>query len=180
MSKLAEWLQIGANLGIFAGLILVGAQMFQSNEIAGAQLFDSTVESTIAVNLALLGETPELSMHRILYEPESATPNDFSIADGVYTSVLRQLVRADLFTRLNLYGNQETDTRGFAAANHPIFASPYGLAYLDQAMGHIPPQMEDMQEAMNLMRKFAADRMENGERADRVQRMETILEQLKR
>jgi hypothetical protein len=94
--------------------------------------------------------------------------------------VLGQLVRADLFTRLNLYGNQETDARGFAAATHPIFASPYGLAYLDQAIERVPSRLVDLQEAMNLMRKFAAERMTDEARAERIQQMETILEQVKR
>jgi len=43
--------------------------------------------------LALLGETPELSMSRVLFEPEAATREDYFVADRVYSAILRQLAR---------------------------------------------------------------------------------------
>jgi hypothetical protein len=73
-SKIASWLQIGANFGILAGLILVSAQIVQSNTITGAELFSNNLESTVTRELALVGETPEVSMWRVMFDPEAATP----------------------------------------------------------------------------------------------------------
>ncbi len=69
------------------------AQIRQSNTITGAELYSEQVESVVMRELALLGETPELSMSRVLFEPEAATREDYFVADRVYSAILRQLAR---------------------------------------------------------------------------------------
>jgi hypothetical protein len=51
-SKLGYWLQVSANIGILAGLILVGLQMTQSNSLAATQLLSDNIESQITHDLA--------------------------------------------------------------------------------------------------------------------------------
>ncbi len=75
-SKVGSWLQIGANFGILAGLMLVSVQIVQSNAITGAELFSDNLESTVARELALVGEEPEVAMWRVMFDPDHATPQE--------------------------------------------------------------------------------------------------------
>ncbi|NIP14072.1 MAG: hypothetical protein GWM88_04805 [Pseudomonadales bacterium] len=47
--KLPDYLQVGGNLGLIAGLILVGVQIIDSNRIASAELFGTSVGSAIGL-----------------------------------------------------------------------------------------------------------------------------------
>ena len=137
-SRVGYWLQVGANVGILAGLILVFAQIRQSNQITGAELFSDSLESTVARDLALIGETPEQSMTRLLLDPASVTPQDQFVADRVYMAIWRQLNRALLLSEAGLYGtNENIDASGFIYINHPLFACPYGLAWLDDLQAQL-------------------------------------------
>ncbi len=156
--RLANWLQIGANLGILAGLILVGFQIAQSNRIAAAQLFGENVESNISSYLALIGETPEQSMVRVLYEPQRATTQDYFVADQVYRVIFRQLTRAVLLSQANLYGTTDAvNPQSFGRLNFALFACPYGLAWLDQMLVALPPE-NSLHDALTLMRQEAGRR----------------------
>jgi len=177
VGKFTQWLQLGANVGILAGLILVGTQIIQSNQITGAQLFSANIESVVSGELALVGESPEVAMRRVLFEPEQATRDDYFIADRFYRALLLQLFRAQSFHNVGLYGSQEgLDAKGFARANHRLFACPYGIAYLDQRLNGVA--RTEYVEAIALMRQLAADSLEVDEMEDRIRRTDAILEQL--
>jgi hypothetical protein len=57
--KPRDWLQISASVALLLGLILVGIQINQSNAIAGAELLNTNIESTISREIALFGESPD-------------------------------------------------------------------------------------------------------------------------
>jgi hypothetical protein len=94
INRVGSRLQVGANLGIPAGLLLVGVQLLQSNARTGAELFSDNLESTVGRELALLGERPDEAISRVLFQPESAAREDCFVADRIYSVDLRQLNRA--------------------------------------------------------------------------------------
>jgi hypothetical protein len=154
-SKFGYWLQVSANIGILAGLILVGFQIAQSNSLTATQLFSDSIESQITRDLAVLGETPHLSMMRVMYEPEKATREDYVVADSLYMVIIRQLVRTELLAREGLYGGGRSGVspEGFAGINYFLFGCPYGIAFLDQWIG--PNSASSLQ----LMRDLAAENL---------------------
>jgi hypothetical protein len=177
-TSLGQWLQVGANIGILAGLVLVFAQLEQSNDITAAELFSDILESTVVRDLALLGETPEVSMTRVLLDPDSATNEDYFVADMVYMATLRQFNRALVLSRAGLYGTDSgINARGFVLINYHLFASAYGLAWLDQRLGLVPggdPRLGDLQ----YLRDLAAERLAVDTTADRQARAAEIRKQL--
>ena len=178
MTRLGTWLQVGANFGILVGLVLVGAQIYQSNEITAAELFSDNLESTVTRELSLLGDTPEISMARILYEPESATRNDYFVADRIYLSTTRQLARAIALSAVDFYGNNDNiSVTGFVSVNYHLFACPYGLAWLDQAISM--PSSEVIRENLISMRELASSRLAVNSMEDRVKRTDVIAEHLR-
>ena len=179
LGKAASWLQIGANLGILIGLVLVGVQISQSNAIAGAQIFHANIESTINREIALFGESPNESMHRVLFKPESATPEDYFVADRVYNTVQKQLVRAIMFEDAGLYGVGVATPEGFVRNNFRLFACPYGLATIDQAIAFIPKD-SPLYAYPRLMRDLAAETMAGQPIHDRLSRVNNLIEELSR
>ena len=176
-NKIGSWLQIGANVGILAGLILVSAQIFQSNAITGAELFSENLESTVARDLALLGETPEASMWRVMYDPDNAEPQDYFVADRVYHVLFRQYNRARVLSEAGFYGTADAiSARGFVRMNYQLFSCPYGLAWLDQLLADIAgsPAVEDFE----YMRELAEKQIIEEPLSERLDAAKEIAEQL--
>ncbi len=57
MGKLGQWLQVGANVGILASLILVALQMQQSIDLARIQLENQMAEADTATEMTIAGES---------------------------------------------------------------------------------------------------------------------------
>jgi hypothetical protein len=166
--KVGHWLQVAANIGILAGLLLVGGQMMQSNTLAASQLFSESVDSQIARQLAQLGEQPDASMRRVMYEPDDATKDDYFIADLLYDITYRQLIRAQVLYDSDLYGPiSRINPEGFAGLNYRIFACPFGISWLDQRI-----LMNPNNEYLKQFREMAASNPE-------ISRIEGIIGALK-
>ncbi len=81
-----DWLQIIANLGLIAGLILVAIQINQNSEITKADLLARGYESVLQYQTARLGETPERVFAKAALTPDELTPEEVAIirANVVY------------------------------------------------------------------------------------------------
>ena len=178
-SKVNSWLQIGANFGILAGLILVSVQIVQSNAITGAELFSDNLESTVTRELSQVGETPEESMWRVMYDPDKATPQDYFVADRIYLAIFRQYSRAGVLSRAGYYGTADAvNATGFVRSNFHSFSCPYGLAWLDQVLASITAEDRGYTD-LKLMRDLASKRMFANPLIDRLEAAVEIAKQLK-
>lgn len=157
--SLTDWIQIAGNVGLIAGLVLVAVQIRDSNRIASAEMFSASIESTVEINTAQLGETPQESMSRVLYQTKQATVEDFYVADRIYDALLRILVRVHVFEELGVYGSDEITPLGFVQMHYHAFACPYGIAWLDQAIEKLRGSGNDdapILKGLELMRELAA------------------------
>ena len=127
-------LQIGANIAILLGLVMVAFQINQANDISSAEFLDAGITADNERQLAILGENPNESMYRVLHAPDTATPEDYFIADRVYETLTAQVQRSIMLTEADLYLGS---VRGLVRDNHELFACPYGIAYLDQLVNRI-------------------------------------------
>ncbi len=179
-SKLGSWLQITGAIGIIASLILVALQIRDSNRIASGQMFSVSIDSAIALNTSQLGETPNESMVRVLYEPDSATLEDLYVADRIYDAIFRILVRIHVFDELELYGTEAVDPEGFVSVHYHVFACPYGLAWLESALDQFPPHSRDvpMYKSLTLLQRLAKSSPANARMDKRRERMRVIISEL--
>ena len=173
-NRFVNLLQIGANVGILVGLILVGIQISQSNELTAAQFLDSRIASFMERDYVLLGDSAAEHMYRVNFEPENATAQDHHIADIYYNSIWSEVFRAQYLQSIGLYeGNMDAVIELSARE----FASAYGLAYLDLM---ISDDGEPRRETAKRMREVAASQL-LAERANaRKLRATAILEQMER
>ena len=179
--NLVDWLQVAGNLGLIAGLILVAVQIRDSNRIASAEMFSASVDTTVALNTSQLGETPQASMSRVLYEPDTATIEDFYVADRIYDALFRILVRVHVLEDLGLYGGGGITPQGFVQVHYQAFACPYGLSWLDQVQQKLSAgggSEQPLFGSLQLMRDLARTNSAQTDMADRKQRSLKILSQV--
>ena len=128
-SKVSDWLQIAASVGVFVGLLLVAFEIRESNRVA-------TSESVGAMNQAwmdfyLAGAGPNITglLRKSYEEPHNLTSEDMMRLVHYYDSILA------LYTwHLRAYELETAEFNpipDFAAEAVNYFGSPFGRAYLE-------------------------------------------------
>ena len=57
-SKVGYWLQVGGNIGILLGLVVVALQLYQDRQLKAAEMVMAQLDNAIQIRLALMGEEP--------------------------------------------------------------------------------------------------------------------------
>ena len=83
LSKISNYLQILANFGIVAGLVLVGIQINQNTKIAAADMTSRAYELAAQYHLAMLGENPMEAVATAATEPEKLTDEQLLVLERI-------------------------------------------------------------------------------------------------
>ena len=78
----SNWLQVGANLGILAGLIIVGFQMKQASDLQKMQIFRDETSAYMANEISLAGEDFAAVWAKSIESPETLTLKELKIMDS--------------------------------------------------------------------------------------------------
>jgi hypothetical protein len=100
--KVSNWLQIGANVGILLGLLLVAIQIRQGTDIAKAQIENDFYLADLQLELAMMGEQPQRSWIKAVYAPEEMTKEDAAVVDRYLNYNFVQLHRLERMRELGL------------------------------------------------------------------------------
>jgi hypothetical protein len=100
--KLSNWLQIGANIGILLGLLLVAIQIRQGSDIARAQIENDFYIADLQLELAMMGEQPHKSWIKAVFAPEEMTEEDAAVVDRYINYNFIQLRRLRRMHELGL------------------------------------------------------------------------------
>ena len=102
LDKLNQWLLLISQLGILAGLLLVGLQIRQTAELTKAQLFSDITSSRIEMAGGYLGENPAPTLAKSLTEPKALTIEELYVMDAYLIRGLNEVRRAEVLKRLGL------------------------------------------------------------------------------
>lgn len=83
-SKITNWLQIIANLGIVGGLILVGIQINQNTEMAQADQRARVYEQVIQYQIAMMGENPSKAVATASANPSELTDEELLVLRRIF------------------------------------------------------------------------------------------------
>ncbi len=89
-NRLNNWLQIGANIGIIAGLVLVGLQLKQNSDLLRTQLLYEESGRFIASEQALFGEEPARIWAKSIERPRELTLEELRVVDAYLYATLEQ------------------------------------------------------------------------------------------
>lgn len=81
-SKISNWVQIGANVGIFAGLLLVALQMQQNSQLMRLQLLKEEANNYIASEFSIAGESYAEVFQKMLEEPENLSLSEMRVMES--------------------------------------------------------------------------------------------------
>ena len=123
-SRLGYWLQVAANIGILAGLVLVGVQINQNSELLRYQILFQERHTSIEAEHSLLGENPALVFEKSLEDPLNLSTAEMRVMEAYYWTYFERVRRQ--YELRDLLGDEWK--RSVMSAPF-IFGSPLGRAY---------------------------------------------------
>ena len=142
-SRVGYWLQVAANIGILAGLALVGFQMQQNSDLLRMQLLKEEASSYLATEAVILGEN-----YAEVYAKSVTDPKSMSIADMRIENTM--LWSHGVFRWVNTYRLYElglVDERQWKSEVTRdvgfFFGNAYGRAWWDKVSADIKEVIAD-------------------------------------
>jgi hypothetical protein len=164
--KMGNWLQIGANLGIILGLILVGFQLKQNSDLLKVQLLYEESQSFISHERQMIGENGSVVWTKSLEDPKSLTLAEIRVMDGYLYGMTEQWRASQLLNELGILDEEWKDRLTEEAAFY--LGSPFGRAWWEVYQGDVdlPPEMfAIIEEALNASPDFTLTYVEEVRKA---------------
>ena len=138
-SKVGYWLQVGANIGILAGLILVGVQMNQTADLLRLQLLYEDDGVEIENEAAILGENPSDVIQKAIDDPLNLSFGEMRVLEAYHWRPVAQLQRR--FEARSLLGGDWKNTVGDVAWT---LGTPIARAWWDEVRDDaVAPEVRD-------------------------------------
>jgi len=135
--KVGYWLQIVANVGILAGLIIVGLQMKQAADLQRMQILREDTTAYMANELSLMGEDFHAVLAKSIESPETLTFEELRLLDTYFYAhfVYRwmgsyRLYQSGLLSELDWQREVKHDAS-------ILFGSPYAKAWWKNFEQHV-------------------------------------------
>ena len=135
-SKVGYWLQVGANIGILIGLVLVGLQINQAADLLKLQLVYEDEGLVIENESALLGDDPTKVIQKAMDSPHELTFGEMRLLEAYHFRPYAQLERR--YNARDLLGDDwKDDVYGVAWS----YGTPIGRAWWDVIRDIAPPEI---------------------------------------
>jgi hypothetical protein len=150
-SKVGYWLQIGANIGILAGLILVIFQMNQNSELLRVQLIKQDGDAYIANEMAIAGENYAEVWARVLNDPYEPELSDMRVLEASLWGLnVYKWSNTYRLSRMGLLADADWK-REIDIAVDFAFGNPYARGWWDALTQdypqNVPPEVIDYADA---------------------------------
>lgn len=110
-SRLGNWLQVAANLGIVLGLVLVGVQLKQNSDLARIQLVYAESQSSIDLELEVVGEQGAAVWAKSIEDPENLTLEEVRIMEALLWGFAENLRGTYRLAELGLLEDEDWRSR---------------------------------------------------------------------
>ncbi len=128
VSKFSHWLQISANVGIVAGLLLVGVQLKQNSDLLKTQLLYEESKRAIEMEAQVIGENAARVWAKSLSEPQGLTLEEQRIMEALLWIYAEHLRATRLLATLGLLEDDEWRVR-VRAESAFYYGNQYGTAW---------------------------------------------------
>ncbi len=126
-SKVGYWLQVGANIGILVGLIMVGLQINQNTELTRLNFYSSEEDGYLSMGATLSGETLAAAWAKAIEHPESLTTTEMVQLEGYLENLWTQFGRRDYLHDEGLYEVSAEENISWIAKR--IFGNTFAQAW---------------------------------------------------
>lgn len=129
-SKLSDWLQIAANAGIIAGLLLVGLQLKQNSDLLKTQLLYDESSRLVDLETKVVGDNGAEVWAKSISDPENLNLAEQRIMEALLWSYVEQLRSTHLLAELGLL--EDTEWKARVASDTSFYlGNKYGRAWWD-------------------------------------------------
>ncbi len=147
MGKLGQWLQVSANIGILAGLILVGLQINQNTELMRLSFYSTEEDGYLTMGATMSGETLAAAWAKAIEEPESLTTAEMVQLEGYLQNVWVQIGRRDYLYEEGLYEVSAESNIVWAAER--IFGNTFARAWWLEKSKNVVGERDHLRNAMD-------------------------------
>jgi len=127
-SKLNNWLQVSANIGIVLGLVLVGVQLKQNSDLVKIQLLYEESRRTVELELQVVGERGAEVWAKSIEDPENLTLEEIRIMEAILWSFIETQRGTHRLAQLGLIDEDDWKKRVESEVSF-WFADRYGAAW---------------------------------------------------
>ena len=127
--KLSNWLQIAANVGIIAGLVLVAMQLKQNSDLLKTQLLYEESGRFISSEQALYGEEAARVWAKSIENPRDLTLEEIRIVDGYLYSTVEQWRATHMLAQQGLLDDKDEWQLRVKDEAYYFLGNEYGRAW---------------------------------------------------
>ena len=127
-SKVGYWLQVGANIGILLGLVLVGFQMRQNSDLLRIQLMQQNADQISNRLWAGAGEEFPAVWEKHIVDPKNLTLGEMKTIDAMYWGLINRWRHQYELYKEGLL-SAEVWRNDVEVSAGPIFNNAYGRSY---------------------------------------------------
>lgn len=127
-SKLSNWLQIAANVGIVVGLLLVGVQLKQNSDLLKTQMLYDESRRAVDLETLVVGENGAEVWAKSISDARNMSLHEQRIMEALLWSFSEQLRSTRLLAELGLLEDEEWRLRVHAETAFYL-ANDYGKAW---------------------------------------------------
>lgn len=127
-TRLSNWLQVAANIGIVLGLVMVGFQLRQNSDLTRIQLLYEESRRTVDLESTVVGERGAEVWAKSIEDPENLTLAEVRIMEALLWSFVENLRGTHRLAELGLL--EEEDWRLRVESEVTFYLSdPYSRAW---------------------------------------------------
>ena len=112
MEKIGLWVQLAANVGILASLILLASQIGQTSELSRLAFYTEEEDTYVTMGTSILGETAAAALAVAVEDPESLTTEQILQLDAYYNNVINTLSRRQYLYDQGIYQTAAEEWQG--------------------------------------------------------------------
>jgi len=127
-SKLSNWLQVAANVGIVIGLLLVGVQLKQNSDLLKTQLLYEESHRAIDLETQVVGENGAEVWAKSITDAKSLSLAEQRVMEALLWSFTEQLRATRMLAELGLLEDEEWRIRVNSETAF-FLANEYGAAW---------------------------------------------------
>jgi predicted dinucleotide-binding enzyme len=126
--KLSGWLQVAANIGIVAGLLLVGVQLKQNSDLLKTQMLYEESSRAMDIETMVIGERGAEVWAKSISDPQNLNLEEQRVIEALLWSYTEQLRAAYMLHELGLLDSEEWKKRVTSDSNFYL-SNEYGRAW---------------------------------------------------
>ncbi len=140
LERINAWLQIGASLGLIAGLLLLAVEIQQTRDLTRLQMRLERDDATQQMELAMLGEEPAVAWAKSIRDPSSLSDAEAKVVDSNLVNLLLLYTRMARMEEAGLTDLSELE-RTIRSSAWLYFGNPFARRWWrnDRKMGGWDP-----------------------------------------